>query len=144
MVMNNKAGSTVLEGTEGRTMKKWWLVTPLVVALLVLMSVPSYAWRGGHHFHGGPRVFVGLGVGPWWGYPYPYWYYPPPYYYSPTVVVQQPPVYVEQQTVAPAPPAASAPPAQQQYWYYCQPAGGYYPNVQTCTEPWVKVPARSQ
>jgi|GEM_PF-914246 len=145
MVMNNKDGSVVLEGTEGLTMKKRWLVTPLVVALLVLTSVPSYAWRGGHHFHGGPRVFVGLGVGPWWGYPYPYWYYPPPpYYYSPTVVVQQPPVYVEQQGVAPAPPAVPAPPPQQQYWYYCQPAGGYYPNVQTCTEPWVKVPARSQ
>jgi hypothetical protein len=144
MVMNNKDGSVVLEGTEGLTMKKWWLVTPLVVALLVLTSVPSYAWRGGHHFHGGPRVFIGAGFGPWWGYPYPYWYYPPPYYYSPTVVVQQPPVYVEQQGVAPAPPAAPAPPPQQQYWYYCQPAGGYYPNVQTCTEPWVKVPARSQ
>ena len=59
----------------------------------------------------------------------------------PTVVVQQPPVYVEQQaTVAPAPPAVSTP----QYWYYCQPTGAYYPNVQTCAEPWVKVPARSQ
>ena len=127
-------------------MKKWWVVTPLVVGLLMLTSVPSYAWRGGH-FHGGPRVFVG--VGPWWGGPwwgYPYWYYPPPYAYAPpTVVVQQPPVYVEQQiSVAPAPPAASAPPAQQQYWYYCQPSGAYYPSVQTCTEPWIKVPARSQ
>ena len=121
-------------------MKKWWLATPLVVALLLLTAVPSDAWRG----HGGTRVFVGFGVGPWWGYPYyPYWYYPPPYYVyaPPTVVVQQPPVYVEQQvTAAPAPPA----PAQQQYWYYCQPTGAYYPNVQTCTEPWVKVPARSQ
>jgi len=123
-------------------MKKWWLATPLVVALLLFTAVPSHAWRG-HHFHGGPRVFVGVGVGPgWWGYPYPYWYYPPPYVYSsPTVVVQQPPVYVEQQaTVAPAPPAVSTP----QYWYYCQPTGAYYPNVQTCAEPWVKVPARSQ
>ena len=123
-------------------MKKWWLATPLVVALLLVTAVPSHAWRG-HHWHGGgPRVFVGFG--PWWGYPY--WYYPPPYYVysSPTVVVQQPPVYVEQQQPmgAPAPPV-SAPP-QQQYWYYCQPSGGYYPNVQTCTEPWIKVPARSQ
>jgi hypothetical protein len=93
-------------------------------------------------------VFVG--VGPFWGYPYyPYWYYPPPPYYvyapPPTVVVQQPPVYVEQQaTVAPAPPAGPAPSAQQQFWYYCQPSGAYYPNVQTCAEPWVKVPARTQ
>jgi hypothetical protein len=131
-------------------MKKWWVVTPLVVGLLLLTSVPSHAWRGGH-FHGGPRVFVGVGVGPWWGSPwwgYPYWYYPPPYYAysSPTVVVQQPPVYVEQQTpAAPAPPVASTPQAPaQQFWYYCQPSGGYYPSVPTCTEPWIKVPVRSQ
>jgi len=89
-------------------MKKWWLATSLVVALLLVTTVPSYAWRGHHggHWHGGPRVFVG--VGPWWGYPY--WYYPPPYYVysSPTVVVQQPPVYVEQQPAgAPAPPASA-------------------------------------
>jgi hypothetical protein len=123
-------------------MKKWWLATPLVVALLLFTAVPSHAWRG--HFHGGPRVFVGIGPG-WWGYPY--WYYPPPPYYvysPPPVVVQQPPVYVEQQvTAAPAPPAAAAP-ASAQFWYYCQPSGAYYPNVQTCTEPWVKVPARTQ
>ena len=132
-------------------MKKWWLATPLVVALLLLTAVPSHAWSRGHHWHGGPRVFVGFGVGPYWGYPYyPYWYYPPPPYYvyapPPTVVVQQPPVYVEQQaTVTPAPPVGVAPSAQQQqFWYYCQPSGAYYPNVQTCAEPWVKVPARAQ
>ena len=143
MVMNNKKGSVVRPGNGGLKMKKWWLATSLVVALLLVTTVPSYAWRGHHggHWHGGPRVFVG--VGPWWGYPY--WYYPPPYYVysSPTVVVQQPPVYVEQQPAgAPAPPASA--PQQQQYWYYCQPSSAYYPNVQTCTEPWVKVPARSQ
>ena len=125
-------------------MKKWALATPIVVALLLGTAVPSHAWQGGH-WHGGSRVFVGVGVGPWWGYPY--WYYPPPYYaYSPpTVVVQQAPVYVEQQ-MPPAPPVAPAPaaPAQQQFWYYCQPSAGYYPNVQTCAEPWVKVPARAQ
>jgi hypothetical protein len=126
-------------------MKKWWSATPLMLALLLVLvtAVPSDAWRGahGHHWHGGSRVFVGFGFGPWWGYPY--WYYPPPYYVyaPPTVVVQQPPVYVEQQPAAPAPPASAAP---QQYWYYCQPSGAYYPNVQTCTDPWVKVPARSQ
>ena len=122
-------------------MKKLALATPLVVALLLLTAVPSHAWRGPHHWHGGPRVFVG--VGPWWGYPY--WYYPPPYYaYTPpTVVVQQPPVYVEQQ-MPPAPPVAPAPQTQQQFWYYCQPSGAYYPNVPNCTEPWVRVPARAQ
>jgi hypothetical protein len=127
-------------------MKKWWLVTPLMVALLLVSAAPSQAWSR-HHFHGGgPRVFVG--VGPWWGYPY--WYYPPaPYYvYSPPVVVQQqPPVYVEQQPAAPAPPVGSAPSGTvqaQSYWYYCQPSGGYYPAVQTCSEPWIKVPPRTQ
>ena len=120
-------------------MMKWWLATPLVVALLLLTVVPSCAWRGG------TRVFVGVGVAPvWWAYPY--WYYPPPPYYvyaPPTVIVQQPPVYVEQPPALPSPPAGSAP-AMQQFWYYCQPAGAYYPNVQTCADPWIKVAARAQ
>jgi hypothetical protein len=120
-------------------MKKW-LAAPLVVALLLFTAIPSDAWRGG------TRVFVGVGVAPvWWGYPY-WWYYPPPPYYvyaPPTVVVQQPPVYVEQQPALPAPPAGSAP-VTQQFWYYCQPAGAYYPNVQTCMDPWIKVPATAQ
>jgi hypothetical protein len=45
---------------------------------------------------------------------------------SPPVVVQEPPVYVE--------------PAQPGYWYYCPSAGGYYPTVPSCPEPWVPVP----
>ena len=28
------------------------------------------------------------------------------------------------------------------YWYYCQSAGGYYPDVPSCAEPWVPVPAQ--
>ena len=125
-------------------MKRWWLVAPFALALLLLVAEPSEAWsRHGHHWRGGgPRVVVGLGVG------WPYWYYPPPYYYypypsqpQPIVIQQQPPVYVEQQ---PVPPAGSAPAAAPQYWYYCQPSGAYYPNVQTCAEPWVKVPWRAQ
>ena len=114
-------------------MKKW-LATSLMVALLLLSVVPSDAWRGG------TRVFVGVGVAPvWWGPAW--WYYPPPPYYvyaPPTVVVQQPPVYVEQQPPPPAPPAAL------QFWYYCQPTGAYYPDVQTCAEAWIKVPARTE
>ena len=27
------------------------------------------------------------------------------------------------------------------YWYYCPSAGTYYPNVQSCPEAWVPVPA---
>lgn len=126
-------------------MKKWSMAASLVVALLLITVVPSHAaWaRQWHHHGGGPRVFIG--VGPVW--PYPYWYYPPhPYYFypSPPIVVQQPPVYVEQQQGAPAPPIGSAPSVQvQAYWYYCQPSGAYYPHVQTCAEPWVKVPPRA-
>lgn len=114
-------------------MKKAALLLLLVVALLALSVAPSYAW---HRWHG--SVFVG--VGPWWAPPYPYWWYPPPYYaYPPTVVVEEPPVYVQQQ---PAPPPA--PPAPPGDWYYCSSANAYYPNVQTCPEAWVKVPARPQ
>ncbi len=112
-------------------MKKSVAVSLLAVALLLVATVPSYAWRG----HPGVRgdVFVGVGPGPfwWWGAPYPYWYYPPPYYYPPPpVVVQEPQVYVQ------SPPAG--------YWYYCASAQAYYPSVQTCQEAWIKVPQGPQ
>jgi hypothetical protein len=126
-------------------MKRWGWASLVILALLIVTVATGEA-GGRHHRHGGPRVFVGLGLGfgpAWYGYPYyPYWYYPPPAYaYPAPVVVQQPTVYVEQ---APVPPASSAPAAPTQYWYYCEPGGGYYPTVQSCTEPWVKVPARAQ
>ena len=103
------------------------LVVGLVVGFLVVPASPASAWSHGHG-----RVFIGVGPGFWWGPPYPYYWYPPPYY--PPVVVQ-PQVYVQQ---APAPP--SAPPGD---WYYCQGAGDYYPQVQSCPEPWVRVPPRN-
>jgi len=108
----------------------WLLIVGMFIGVLLFPAAPSYAWR-----HGGGRVFIGVGVGPafWWGPPYPYYWYPPPYYYPPPVVVPQPQVYVEQ---APAP----APPGD---WYYCKSAGGYYPQIQNCPEPWIRVPARS-
>ena len=40
-----------------------------------------------------------------------------------------------------APPVEVAPPPAPAYWYYCPSAGAYYPNVQSCPEPWVTVPA---
>jgi len=130
-------------------MKKTATVACLSVALLLAAVVPSHAWSRGHHFHhAGARVFVG--VGPvWWGPPYPYWYYPPVYYppvvvAPPPVIVQQsPPVYVQQE-VAPAPAAAPPPPAApaESFWYYCPNSKAYYPNVQSCTEPWVRVAPR--
>ncbi len=129
-------------------MRKLASASLLAVALLLIFAAPSLAGgRGhrhhGHHFHGGGRVFIGVGPAFWWGYPYgyPYYYYPPPYYYTPPpVVIQEPPVYVQQQvtpTVPPAPPAAS-----DSYWYYCPSARDYYPNVPTCSEAWIKVPPR--
>jgi hypothetical protein len=41
-------------------------------------------------------------------------------------------------------PTASAPAADVAQWYFCSSAGGYYPNVQTCPEAWIKVPARAK
>lgn len=121
-------------------MKKLAVVSLVALALLFTLAAPSDAW-GRHGFHGvRTHVFVGFGPAFWWGPP-PYWYYyPPPYYvYSPPpTVVVQPPVYVEQP--APAPPAPPPPP--EAYWYYCPSAKAYYPNVQSCPEPWIKVPPR--
>jgi hypothetical protein len=126
-------------------MKKLAMVALLLVTLLLVLAPPSFAWHGHRHF-GGPRVFVGFGVYPYPYYPYyPYYYYPPPYYaYPPPVVVQEPPVYVQQPQVQvttppPAPSTSSTPEAS---WYYCPSGKGYYPSVQTCPEPWVKVPPR--
>ena len=115
-------------------MRKLALALLLVPAVIALTATAGHAggWRGG--------VFIG--VGPYWGWGYP-WYYPPPYYYypPPTVVVEQPPVYVERQ---PAPEPPPAPPAATAYWYYCPSAGAYYPSVPSCAEEWVKVPERPQ
>jgi len=122
-------------------MKKLASVSLLAMALLLVAAAPSQARPGFHHSHfARGRVFVGVGVGPaWWGPPY--WYYPPPYYvYSPpppVLIQQQPPVYVQQ----PAAPVQAAPEA---YWYYCSSASAYYPNVQSCPEPWVKVAPQPQ
>lgn len=132
-------------------MKKIVAACLLTVAVLSLTVVrESEAWGGG-------RVFVGVGVGPvWWGQPRPWWHYPPypyypPYVYSPppTVVVQPPPVYVQQTPPppAPAPPAeasSSAPAQDSGYWYYCPSVQSYYPDVQTCSEAWIKVPPRRE
>ena len=135
-------------------MKKLAVISMVAVVVLLATAAPSLAWRGGGwhggggHWHGGTRVFVGVGVGPVWGYPYwgyPYYYYPPPYYSygPPNVVVQQPPTYIQQDVqVAPAPSQSA--PAPQAYWYYCSSSKAYYPSVQNCAEPWVKVPPRQE
>jgi hypothetical protein len=115
----------------------------VVLAVLFTALAPAVASAGGRHgfhhhgfHHHGPRVFVGFG--PWWG-PYPYWYYPPPtYVYTPPpVVVQEPPVYIQQEP-------AQAAPAPESYWYYCSSSKSYYPNVQSCPEPWLRVAPRTE
>ena len=131
-------------------MKKLAVIAMVAVVLLLATAAPSLAWRGGHWHGGGTRVFVGVGVGPYWGYPYwgyPYYYYPPPYYSygPPTVVVQQPPTYIQQDLqVSPAPAPPQSAPAPQAYWSYCSSSRAYYPSVQNCAEPWVKVPPRTE
>ncbi len=45
--------------------------------------------------------------------------------------------------VQPQPAPALTPPPQT-YWYYCPSAKNYYPNVQACSEAWVKVPPRPE
>jgi len=88
-------------------------------------------WHGGHGWHhgwhGGWGWGWGVGIGfydPWWpgyyGYGYSPYYYP--YYSEPSVTVLQ------QAPAAQAAPAAS--------WYYCDNPAGYYPYVQTCSQPW--------
>jgi hypothetical protein len=114
------------------------LVALLVAVVAFLTVAPLAAEAGGTVVRS--RVFIGAGP-IWWG-PYPYYYgypwpyYPPYYAYPPVVVRQEPPVYIEQSP--PPSPAATS----QAFWYYCSPAGGYYPTVQQCSEPWVKVPPR--
>ena len=123
----------------------------LLAAILLLMPVPSQAgghgWRGhgshGHGWHGhgwrGPGRYttglhIGIGSAFWWG-ARPGWWGPRPIYVTPPrVIVAEQPVFVQRE------PAASLPPS---YWYYCESAGGYYPSVPSCPEPWVQVPPRT-
>ena len=94
-----------------------------------------------HRFHGGPRVSIGFGFGPYWGPGYwgpgywgaPYYpYYPAPMYYPPVVVAAPPgpTQYVER----------SDQPLQSGYWYYCETSRGYYPYVRDCASGWKAVP----
>jgi len=66
------------------------------------------------HFHG--HAFVGVAP----------FVFAPGFVYEPPVVIPPQPEYV---------------PGSDGYWYYCQSAGAYYPNVPSCPEPWIPVPA---
>jgi len=141
-------------------MRKLIRLTALIAALLLVSGAPVYA-HGGHgggggHAFGGPhggfgghrgfeghrfeghhgfhgRGFIGIGPSFYWGsYGDPFWPYGSygSYAYTPSpVIVQPPPVYIEK------PPAG--------YWYYCASVRAYYPNVQSCAEPWMPVAPRT-
>jgi hypothetical protein len=107
----------------------------VLAAMLLLMGAmateTAFAW-----YRGGPRVSIGFGFGPYYGYPYyypPYAYYPP--YYPAPVVVQRSPVYVEQPVV----PQAQPQQLPSGSWYYCGDSGAYYPYVQECAGGWQRV-----
>ena len=80
-------------------------------------------------------VYVG-GPGYWGGWPYGWGAsYAVPYavpYVVPTAVPYSVPQVVVQQPVVTEAPAAS-------YWYYCTQPAGYYPYVQHCGQPWMRV-----
>jgi hypothetical protein len=126
---------------------------------------PAGAYRGpppggghyaGHYVrrsgHWGPSVgiYYGPGYGYWgaWNYgwglgygvPYPYAYpYPAyPFAYAPVVINSAPiaQTYIQQEPVA---EAAVQPAPTVNYWYYCYQPAGYFPYVQNCDQPWVKV-----
>lgn len=118
----------------------------LHLAALLLAVYGGHAMaRGGHghgHGHGGVHSSIGFYFNdPYsWG-PDPFFYPYRPYIYSPPPVIieqREPPVYIQRQLApaAPAPTASSS-------WYYCPKPSGYYPYVQSCSQPWVSVDPRS-
>jgi hypothetical protein len=96
---------------------------------------PVYpAWRAGYW---GPRAGVYIGGPAYWaGWPYAWGAayavpYAVPYAVAPLVVNTAP---APQVIVQPAPQAPA-----ESYWYYCTQPAGYFPYVQNCGQPWMKV-----
>lgn len=104
---------TFRDTPKGNNMKKIAAIGVCgVLAVAGLVASASVYAHG--RFYGG--VVIG---GPIW--------VPPPVYYPPPVYVERvpAPVYVE--------------PPRQDYWYYCAESKAYYPYVQNCPSPWMKV-----
>jgi hypothetical protein len=115
----------------------------MVAGVLLLAFTPVLAgphgggYRGGGHHGGGywgPRVGIyygGLGYGHGYGYGYPY-------VYAPMVITTEslPQTLIQQD--APAGETTQNEPATH-YWYYCTQPAGYFPYVQNCSQPWMKV-----
>jgi hypothetical protein len=100
---------------------------------------PVYpGWSTGYW---GPRAGFYLGAPAYWGgapyvwgasYALPYSVpYAVPYSVAPLVVNSAP---VPQVIVQPAQPLPA-----DSYWYYCTQPAGYFPYVQNCSQPWMKV-----
>jgi hypothetical protein len=96
-------------------LRRWMMLSVLMVGLGG--GVGSVEAWGGHRF-GGPRVAIGIGVGPLW-VPYA----------APVVV--PPPV-----VVTPTPSVVVPPAAPPTFWYYCDNPRGYYPYVSQCPGGW--------
>src|SRR6266851_4901458 len=107
-------------------MRKFVAIALVVVCALLVTSAPAFArgrGHGGHHGHHAHHGFhhgtVFVGVAPLIAFvpAYPYDWYPAPSYVYP-------------------------PPPPPTYWYFCPSSGAHYPNVPSCPEPWVPVPAQ--
>ena len=112
----------------------------LAMLLLAVCAGNAMASGGRGHGHGHSHSSVGFYFNdPYpWG-PDPFFYPYRPYVYSPPPVIieqREPPVYIQRQLAPPAPTVSSN-------WYYCQNPPGYYPYVQSCSQPWVSVDPRS-
>ena len=110
-------------------------------------------WRGGWHGGGWRGGCWGCGwwwggaaviaTSPWWGWPYwwnaPYW--GATYPVATTYTTYDPIVYVEQSQGVQSPPAnaPSVPSGSPVTWFYCTSPAGYYPYVQSCSKPWMRV-----
>lgn len=123
--------------------------TALLVMAMQASAAPPHRGGGYYRHHGwhggywGPRV--GVYYGPGFGYGFPYAYGVPypyaagyPFAYAPVVISSTPvaQTYIQQETVAEA--AVQAAPTVN-YWYYCTQPAGYFPYVQHCNQPWMKV-----
>ena len=121
------AGRPAVQAHQGFAAHPGFVARPGFAAHPGFAIRPGFAARPGfaphRQFHRDGGVFIGvapfvvggaiaLGAAPY--------YYDPGYAYSA--------------------PAYSAPAPS--YYYYCQSAGAYYPDVPSCAEPWVPVPAQ--
>lgn len=105
---------------------------------------PVYpGWRAGYW---GPRSGFYVGAPAYWGGGWPYAWgasyavpysvpytvpYSVPYSVAPLVVNTAPAPQVIVQPAQPVPADS--------YWYYCTQPAGYFPYVQNCSQPWMKV-----